>query len=87
MSRPRETPASRLVDNLGNEVRAESKSLGRSTGASVVLLMPKQVPIRASINFEKVAPEAKVLRLLEIGCVSEPEYKQFAVQFRDIPVN
>jgi hypothetical protein len=87
LSRPRVTPASRLVDDLGNEVRAESKSLGRSTGDSVMLLMPKQVPIRASISFEGVAPEARVLRLLEVGCVSEPEYKQFAVQFRDIPLN
>jgi hypothetical protein len=87
MSRPRETPASRLVDDLGNEVLAESKSLGRSTGGSVMLLMPKQVPIRARINFEGVAPEARVLRLLEVGCVSEPEYKQFAVQFRNISLN
>jgi hypothetical protein len=84
MSRPRVTPVSRLVDDLGNEAVADSKSLGRSVGSSVMLLMPRQVPIRASINFEGVAPEAKVLRLLEIGCVTEPEYKQFAVQFRNV---
>jgi hypothetical protein len=87
MSRPRTTPVSRLVDDLGNEVAAESKTLGRSSGDSVMLLMPKQVPIRASILFEGVAPEARVLRLLELGCVSEPEYKQFAVQFRNISLD
>ena len=78
------TPVSRIVDDLGNEAVADSKSLGRSVGASVMLLMPKQVPIKASINFEGVAPDAKVLRLLEVGCATEPEYKQFAIQFRNI---
>jgi hypothetical protein len=87
MSRPRVTPASRLVDDLGNEVVAGNKSLGRSVGSSVRLSMPKQVPIKASVNFDGVSPDAKVLRLFEVGCVTGPDYKQFAIQFRNVQLH
>lgn len=76
----------RLFDNLGNEYTSQLVKLGQSvarrsyTGIAASNLV-SNVPIKASINFDKIEAEAQFIRILEIYVHGDQEFK---VQFRNV---
>lgn len=84
--------ASRLFDDLGNGYRSISPQLGKNGGNSsdfAESLLVRGIPMRASVTFEDVSSQAKMIAMLELFCrnglCTKLSGSGFKVQFRNIP--
>ena len=74
------TSGSRVIDDLGNEYLASQIQFGNKRHTkSVSKVLPTDVPIKVSLNFEDISPQANGLAILEISTNNK-----FKVDFRDI---
>ncbi len=74
---------SRLYDNLGNEYLSKSAKIGNSSSEIPETQLIPNVPVIASVTFEKIDAQAKYFAMLELACYSRRE-KNFNIQFRNV---
>lgn len=81
--------SSKMFDDAGNEYRRSGAQLGNKSGSEGVSgLLVSGIPVKASVIFEKVSSQAKMIALLEVEAyASYANYDQFKVQLRNIPLS
>lgn len=78
--------ASRLIDNVGNEAKAQEGQFGDEKHRwTIRKTLAAQVPMRARLVFENVSATATSIALLEITCFFQ-SYPTIKAQFRNIPL-
>jgi hypothetical protein len=75
---------SRLVDQDGNEVQASAFKIGSSSTQMPEVRLVQEIPVRATIFFERVPSSSNTLRLLQVTFASG-RYP-FSIKFKGITV-
>ena len=80
----------RLIDERGNEYRADTVQLGTTTGTYATKVMPCRVPMLGSVTFSKIPPTTPLAVLVEIPAMhGQNSYNLGAVhviQFHNIQI-
>jgi len=78
---------SRIIDGSGAEYKANRYQLGNYWTTYVTEnTLVSGVPMKASISFDGIAPDATLIALFELECFEDGQRKNFKVQFRNIPL-
>jgi len=78
--------ASRIIDDLGNESKAQEGQFGdKKNNWCIEKTLAAQVPMMARLVFENVSTMATSIALLEIACFFQ-SYPTIKAQFRNIPI-
>lgn len=79
---------SRIFDNLGNEYPAKKSVLSNKSGGNVSSFLVAGVPTKATLHFEALSSQARIITLLELTCTLTGDWfgERFKVQFRNIPL-
>ncbi len=73
----------RIFDNYGNEYTADTAQVGKYTSNSYCwTILVENVPIKANVNFVKVASQAEYIKILELAYYNDNG--DFKVQFRNV---
>jgi len=78
----------RLIDNVGNEYNEPIGRLGvKDLGVDQTVLVT-DIPVKATIYFENIRPEATAIKLLALECVTSIEggYEDFIALIKDVPL-
>jgi len=79
---------SRIIDDLGNEYKANLAKIGKNKNDSrVSTCFVQGVPTRAVLYFEGVSSELKYLSLLEVECATVINLKHFRAQLRNVQLS
>lgn len=76
---------SRIVDDSGNEYRSNKLQIGTEERSDWMVqnLLVSGIPTKATISFDNVSPQAKMIRLLELDC-GAADGGRFKAQLRNI---
>ena len=71
------------IDVEANEYRTYKINLGSAETRNTIYT---DTPVKTTIQFSKILPSAKILKLISVGYYSDTPGRTLAIEFRDIPV-
>ncbi len=78
-----------MYDNFGNEYRAGRFTLANNSqdNKGVKSFLVSGVPVKATVKFEEVSPQASSISLLKIECQLSHWGDPFEIEFRNVPID